>query len=37
MNSTEIVMMIAEEGKQYSEEPKTQAQEKEESKWCDCC
>ncbi|KAH7112117.1 hypothetical protein B0J11DRAFT_187310 [Dendryphion nanum] len=37
MDSTEIVMMIAEEGKQYSEEPKTQAKEEEESMWCSCC
>jgi hypothetical protein len=37
MNSTEIIMMVAEEGKKYTEEPKTQAQEKEESEWCPCC
>jgi hypothetical protein len=36
-NSTEIVMMAAEGGKQYNEEPKTQAQEEEESRWCPCC
>jgi len=37
MSSTEIVMIIVEEGKQYSEEPKTRAQEEEESTWCPCC
>jgi len=37
MNSTELVMIIVEEGKQYSEEPKTRAQEEEESTWCPCC